>query len=300
MSELQLTVAPSDKRPDTLETYSFTRVQEYPSKELVSNGPIQFTQTKVLHSGNAKVYKGTLSGSAHGGTRESSVICKLILDSTDAREKLLEREATVYSKHLEELQGVCVPRFYGLYVGEIFDEPASCVLLEDCGVALQDLFTEYSVDLRIKSMQALMAIHKRGVIHRDFWPSNVIVDNLTNPTRVNVIDFDTSQIRHTCPFNMKLQLFALPKAMPCLELYEVALDLKLITAATVKYFGTNIKVTSFVGAEGLVRAGPKPRGFTHEQLLQIADNTLAEYFDMYGEFEEYVTGKKKWVIGPML
>ncbi|KAJ3559748.1 hypothetical protein NM688_g151 [Phlebia brevispora] len=262
--ELELTVAPSDKRPDTLHTYLFTRVQEYPSKEPASNGSIRFTQTKVLHSGNAKVYKGTLSGSERGGTRESSVICKLILDSTDAREKLLEREATVYSKYLEELQGVCVPRFYGLYVGEISDEPASCILLEDCGVALQaKLFTEYSVDLRIKSMQALMAIHKRGVIHRDFWPSNVVVDDPTNPTRVNVIDFDASQIRHTCPFNMKLPL--------------------LVTAGTVHYLGTNIHVTSFVGAEGL-----------------IADNTLADYFEVYGENEDYVTGKKKWIIEPTL
>ncbi|KAJ3559733.1 hypothetical protein NM688_g149 [Phlebia brevispora] len=298
MSSVQLTIVASGKPTGNLQTYTFTRVQEYGSKEVESDETLQFTQTELLHNGRSLVFKGTLSS---GRKKQLNVVCKMIRDTeTDNRAKYLVREATAYSKNLEELQGICVPKFYGLYVGDIYEEPASCIILEDCGVPLKEQFTEYSLELRIKFVQALMAIHKRGVWHRDLWPSNVVVDSLTDPTRVNIIDFDVARTNHQCPFEaMKIRLFALPAEIRCLEIYQAILGLKLITAPFVKYFGTTVWMSTFVGAEGLVQKGPQSIGYTHEQLLQIANNVLSDYFDQYGENADYVLGKKEWIIEPV-
>lgn len=44
----------------------------------------------------------------------------------------LRYEASLYKGELKHLQGDVIPRFYGFYTGEVYDEPVGCLVLEWC------------------------------------------------------------------------------------------------------------------------------------------------------------------------
>lgn len=50
----------------------------------------------------------------------------------EARRKELHHEALLYTRQLRELQGVCVPRFFGYYEGLVHGEVFAVSVFEDC------------------------------------------------------------------------------------------------------------------------------------------------------------------------
>ncbi|KAJ3537305.1 hypothetical protein NM688_g6712 [Phlebia brevispora] len=302
MATLQLTVS-AFKDPKCLATYEFTHKSVAKSTEdgacdsdEASQPPLRFTQSDLVHEGTSKVYKGTL---VNGGDTPLRVVCKLIQESPKSNPAWLDHEAAVYENKLADLQGICVPRFYGLFTGTIADKPASCIILEDCGVALQGYFSAYPQEVSIKSFQLLMAVHKRGVEHRDFWPRNIVVDNVEQPTRYNLIDFEGSYPRHQCLVEgPEIEIFNFPRVQ-CPELSRIGLELQLFVPWSVRFFGSGVNILSFRGAEGLARAGRRPATLTDEQILQEARRVLGEYGDKYRRYRDYVAGKKTMMIKPL-
>lgn len=76
-----------------------------------------------------------------------------------------------------------------------------------------------------------MSLHKRGVKHNDFHPRNVIVDDLDNPTRLFVIDFELAR-DHECKQGCAIALYLYPPPedeFNCEELYRMAQLLEVWT-----------------------------------------------------------------------
>lgn len=133
----------------------------------------------------------------------------------------LVREASVYTGVLGGLQGHVVPRCYGIYAGTMDDgQTVACLALEYWGECLRRPFDRLSVDLRcvyivrtlplnvhfflsfysanfslqrLRILQQLGEIHKRGLIHGDFAERNVLERN----GDIRIIDFDQTS-RHEC------------------------------------------------------------------------------------------------------
>ncbi len=96
---------------------------------------LKFTQSERVYDGPlSKVYRGTLTDD-HGTCNR--VVCKLVqLTHSGGNPKTVKHEADIYTNHLSQAQGICVPKFYGLFEGEVLDDTAACIILEDCGVAV--------------------------------------------------------------------------------------------------------------------------------------------------------------------
>lgn len=68
-----------------------------------------------------------------------------------------------------------------------------------------------------------MAIHKRGVQHNDFQASNLVVDNIKDPQRLVVIDFEDAT-DHECQRKFDIALYRYPpsyEGFGCPELWKV-------------------------------------------------------------------------------
>ena len=90
----------------------------------------------ISYDDDRLVVSGTLSGKQV--PPDTKAVCKLALfpESIDA----FRHEATLYHTKLQELQGSCIPRYYGFYTGVIHGRPAACLLLEHCGVTPYDWY----------------------------------------------------------------------------------------------------------------------------------------------------------------
>ena len=99
----------------------------------------------LLHEGNSKVYRGTLSvdGRRH---RNADVVCKLARGKTSV--EALHREADLYRGRLAPLQGRCVPTFIGLFRGEKGNEERACLVLTYEGAVMQQSLYTSTIDFR--------------------------------------------------------------------------------------------------------------------------------------------------------
>ena len=111
----------------------FTRIAGDP--HATSEQPLTFKSMKLIHDGHSRVYKGHMSVGQHQGL---DVVCKLAR-KTDKSHKRFQREADVYMTKLRDMQGLFIPRFYGLYIGDISGEPTICIILEDCGTSISNM-----------------------------------------------------------------------------------------------------------------------------------------------------------------
>lgn len=69
--------------------------------------------------------------------------------------------------------------------------------------------THFGCSHRAKAIEILMAIHKRGLQHNDFRPRKIVVDDLENPQRIKVVDFQRCS-PHVCGRKMEIAAYRFP------------------------------------------------------------------------------------------
>lgn len=128
----------------------------------------------------------------------------------------LAQEAEVYTGALEPLQGITIPRCYGLYAGSGEDgRPIACLVLEYWGECIHQPFVRLPLGVRcvpfylpsvfgadepgrrIRILQRLGEIHRQGLLHGDFAERNV----LEMDGDIRIIDFDRTEY-HDCDCDM--------------------------------------------------------------------------------------------------
>lgn len=104
----------------------------------------EFRRSKVIHHHNSVVQRGLLHVDENATL---PAVCKFVHGDDVAR---LKYEAELYEdpRHLKNLQGVYVPRFYGYFEGptqvQELEVSFGCMVLEDCG-RMVDEWTVYRI-----------------------------------------------------------------------------------------------------------------------------------------------------------
>ncbi|KDQ19088.1 hypothetical protein BOTBODRAFT_28580 [Botryobasidium botryosum FD-172 SS1] len=173
-----------------------------------ANAHLIATDASILHEGKRHTTfratltrKGQKDGEEERGVkngvrwwnpyyRPRQVVCKIA--TTPWAIELLQNEASVYHQ-LKKLQGKCIPLFHGLFEGFMQGMPAACIVLDYCGVPLKVTLDRVNKNLLKKVVDAAMAVHKAGIMHRDLVERNIVILD----GRPFIIDFE-SAIPHEC------------------------------------------------------------------------------------------------------
>ncbi|KAL1676606.1 hypothetical protein EV122DRAFT_291771 [Schizophyllum commune] len=139
----------------------------------------------------------------------------------------LYREAVFYQEHLGQLQGRCVPRHYGIWVGTTpWGVSIACAFMEWAGLPYSspkmDKNFERS-DRRMKAVVAVLALHKAGFQHNGLGEDtrHILFDE--SRERAFLIGFQYVE-PHQCGLNMPLKEYSGPPAphiLGCEELWEI-------------------------------------------------------------------------------
>ncbi|KAJ3559575.1 hypothetical protein NM688_g254 [Phlebia brevispora] len=291
MASLQLYIMTATKKLRE-EPFMFSR-QEHDGA-IVESPPeeLEFRSTQLLYEDDTCVYRGVLIGC---GSQEIKAICKLGLKAYPGSDVLegYQRETEIYQTTLRDMQGHFIPKFYGMYVGTVFRWPAACIIVEDCGRSLSS-FGSLSYEWRARAIEVLMAIHARGLQHNEFSPCNIVVDDVKDPKRLVVIDFEDAT-PHECKRTMDIAFFQLPPFsgdFGCRELYSAAQTTCVWTPGEVEIFGTYVEVGACGSPDELLAAAPHYAPcYTYEEALKCANNVIHRYFARWGHRREYVLGK---------
>jgi hypothetical protein len=84
--------------------------------------------TRLEHRITKHIY--VLRAGILGAEPTTPIILKIARDAGEIA--ALENEASMYQDQLKSLQGKYVPRFYGIYHGDVEGTPVACMLLEYC------------------------------------------------------------------------------------------------------------------------------------------------------------------------
>ncbi|EGO03320.1 hypothetical protein SERLA73DRAFT_69209 [Serpula lacrymans var. lacrymans S7.3] len=105
--------------------------------------------------------------------------CILKVDLFDQHPRSLLTEASVYENQAKSLQGNVVPRFYGLFQGQVSPGylPSTCMVLEDCGDHMRSSFPDSDNDLISKLLDKFKLFHDAGLQHNAISERNVTVKN---------------------------------------------------------------------------------------------------------------------------
>lgn len=167
-----------------------------------------------------------------------------------------------------------------------------------------------------------MSLHARDVRHNDFHPRNIIVDDLDEPTRIVVVDFERAT-DHICERGCDLALYWYPPPeheFNCEELYRIAVALEIWTPRTViflisrilalkspgyclgtlRFFGGFVSIYSLTKAEDLVKHGPLEGLYEPEVVLRIARSTWNNYFKKYWYRRDFILGKRYTALQPLV
>lgn len=139
MTSLHLYISDSKSRNAKLPR-TFVLEHDGATPSSVSSTDLTFKRTALLRNGHSRVYRGILSGY---GSEDIRAVCKLVVGTTKTVD--MKHEAEIYETKLRDLQGHCIPRFYGLYRGSMPSDDAvlddaTCLILEDCGERLGTYF----------------------------------------------------------------------------------------------------------------------------------------------------------------
>ncbi|KAL1747944.1 hypothetical protein HDZ31DRAFT_80091 [Schizophyllum fasciatum] len=148
----------------------------------------------------------------------------------------LRREAIFYHERLAELQGVAVPKHYGVWIGRTpWDTTIACAIMEWGGQPYSSGIVDPVLGKPERSftvMQAIKALHDVGFQHNDLIDlrcRHFLYD--TEREKAFIIDFSTAE-PHRCRLRMKMKAYKtppLPSVFGCEELCDMAI--------AVQYFG---------------------------------------------------------------
>ncbi|KAI0665468.1 hypothetical protein C8Q78DRAFT_557528 [Trametes maxima] len=183
---------------------------------------------------NEAVFRAQLRSDSFSKVAQD-VVCKILPapvpeDLNGNGLSLLEQEAWIYQEKLKDLQGICVPRFIGLFGWTAPNgvKGFECLIITWEGYLPSTDPHRHDVAYRSRILDALLAIHRAGVRHYDLesMPNNMLIKDNGD---VFFIDFEKST-EHQCELPKDYRfLFYTPmptlKECPCLELMEVAQQL---------------------------------------------------------------------------
>ncbi|KAI5895034.1 uncharacterized protein SCHCODRAFT_02665430 [Schizophyllum commune H4-8] len=139
----------------------------------------------------------------------------------------LYREAVFYQEHLAELQGRCVPRHYGIWIGTTpWGVSIACAFMEWAGLPYSSPKMDKSferADRRMKAVVAVLALHKAGFQHNGLGEDtrHILFDE--SRERAFLIGFQYVE-PHQCGLKMPLKEYSGPPAphiLGCEELWEI-------------------------------------------------------------------------------
>ncbi|TFK37994.1 hypothetical protein BDQ12DRAFT_684482 [Crucibulum laeve] len=140
----------------------------------------------------------------------------------------LAEELNVYNGALEPLQGSTIPRCYGLYAGSGEEgQTIACLVLEYWGECLRRPFNQQPLHKRVRILERLGEIHRRGLLHGDFAERNVLELN----GDIRIIDFDQTTY-HKCNCKMNFRPSGKVPSVEefgCEQLWEIGRYMKLWT-----------------------------------------------------------------------
>ncbi|KAH9923006.1 hypothetical protein B0H21DRAFT_701332 [Amylocystis lapponica] len=208
----------TDERSHGIE-YTLTRVDDLTARNcLVIRNPVP-----IQEDGNT-VFRATLH---RDNNHVAYVVCKLTYGKRNL--KRLRHEAAIYRDQLRDLQGKVVPRFYGLYEGEMENkELTDCLITQYCGEHAEVPFCGLSWDSKASVITALLKVHKAGVQHGHSHEGNIVFTPKGYP---RIIDFSYAGA-HTCEGTMQVVFHRQephPEDFACDELFKACDDLGVWT-----------------------------------------------------------------------
>lgn len=135
--------------------FVFNALPEY----LTDNVDITFLTTKLtfdkarkIYTGNhTTVFRGQLA--AEDGSMDP-VDAIIKIDMFDPHPEGLINEAKFYTKKLNDLQGLVIPLYYGIYQAIFGSDNVTCLVLQYCGKPVKELFRD--LDLKFKYVRRII------------------------------------------------------------------------------------------------------------------------------------------------
>jgi len=253
--------------------YTLARVDDSTAED-----HLVFADVDLLKEGhNSATYVGNL---LRGGERIASVVCKVAY--TKRNLKMLRHEASLYRGPLQELQGEVLPRFYGLYEGQMEDEELTgCLITQYTGQHRKEPLHGLPWEMRMNLIMSLVDIHEAGVVHGDFTDRNVVFTKTGFPC---ILDFGHAESGHKCGRKMEI-VFHAPwpnkEEFGCDELYEACRTLSVWTPPYITYLYQYFPVEYAQDPEKLASCAPKD--MPREHALSEARASIYEFAERWNK-----------------
>ncbi|GJE91879.1 hypothetical protein PsYK624_080300 [Phanerochaete sordida] len=213
-------------------------------------GPLEFVGTKILSSQRATVLRGVIRSSQDPSV-EREVVCKYRGGDIST----IEHEARIYQEQLEELQGVAVPRFHGLFTGAHYERDGkkidvACIFLEYFEQDRKWDLWKGPIKTRGEIAVAMLKIHFSGIMHCAFRDEHVLV---SADGEVRIVDF-AHACEHDCDADPVINVWAWETSRRnygCDEMYNVYQQLGLWTPRFVPFMATYADIFAYPDAEAL-------------------------------------------------
>ncbi|KAJ3552974.1 hypothetical protein NM688_g3867 [Phlebia brevispora] len=259
---------------------NWVSVGEWDETTSPEHDSFQFTSRHALHTGNSRVFKGTLK--IGDEVYPKQVVCKLVSGDTSRSRS----EAEFYVKNLKTVQGLLVPKFIGLFYGtsKYTGEDVGCILLEYGGEALKDDWSDIPIVIRSKVMGELLQLHRIGVYHNDFRPENFVIDETGQP---RMIDFEGAEMHQCLLTKWEFTMYEpepLRAELKCPEVCEASMEMDIWTPVEVAFHGIVVDIREIKTVEDLVEIAMqcKPHSsFTIEEWTWRAKSFLKSYDQHY-------------------
>jgi len=139
----------------------------------------------------------------------------------------LAMEAELYENQLVPVQGEAVPHYYGFFEGkDDQDWNVGCIVLEDCGDAMEGIFSDLPLTDRAKILTALGKVHKSGVSPMNFDESSVV--HAKGDFRI--MDFEDVYLKHVCAWTGELfagEELPSPTEIGCGGIFDFGTEMEL-------------------------------------------------------------------------
>ncbi|GJE91883.1 hypothetical protein PsYK624_080340 [Phanerochaete sordida] len=260
-------------------------------------GPQQFIGTEIMTSNRATVIRGMMR-SFQDPSVEREVVCKY----RDGDISTIEHEASLYDDQLRDLQGVCVPHFYGLFKGTRYDREGkkldvACIILEYFEEHRKWDLWKGPIQTRGEIAVAMLKIHFSGLRHCAFRDEHVLV---SADGQVRIVDFARA-CEHDCDASPKITVWEWEPSRSsygCNEMYDVMRLLGLWTPGFFPFMGTYVHIFSFPYHEDLAKWYLEKLSSSRapnivEEITQRAKETLEHYYAQYEDRFPHIGDPRK-------